>query len=191
MFADLTWFFPVTNTFLWLFWHHIQMHNQYFLLDVSWNCFSLLSPPPPLSTCLISCAGSNTTVLRSGCIKMLRQIHTSMQMHNETQPVLEQATSEPQLQPQPQTQAHMCSRAAVWSPHQLEECSLLLLTRLLELHDLQASAFLSLLKNKVRQPQHQIQKESTIMHVLLMFKNSDVCLLERTTSPGSARGVWI
>ncbi|CAB1431044.1 unnamed protein product [Pleuronectes platessa] len=95
--------------------------------------------------------GSNTTVLMSGCIKMLRQIHASMQMHNETQPLLEQATSEPQLQTQPQTQTHMCSTAAVCSPNQLEECSLLLLTQLMELHDLQASAFLPLLKNKSAQ----------------------------------------
>ncbi|XP_069384641.1 uncharacterized protein [Paralichthys olivaceus] len=103
----------------------------------------------PVCTAPPKDGNNKLTVLRSGCIKMLRQIHASMQRHNETQPLFEQATSKPQSQPQ--TQAHMCSKAAVWSHHQLEDCSLLLVTRLLELHDLHASAFLSLLKNKSAQ----------------------------------------
>ncbi|XP_035012129.2 uncharacterized protein LOC118109267 [Hippoglossus stenolepis] len=143
--------------------------------------------------------GSNTTVLRSGCIQMLRQIHTSMQMHNETQPLFEQATSEPQLQPQPQTQAHMCSKAAVWSPHQLEECSLLLLTRLLELHDLQASAFLPLLNNKSAQhlqvlrdeyeSKLQMQSSTNLLQLLTSFLVSKSCNEQKTAECSSSGAV--
>ncbi|XP_056243135.1 uncharacterized protein LOC130176210 [Seriola aureovittata] len=87
------------------------------------------------------------TVLRNGCIKRLRQIHASLQTHNETQTPLEEMNS----QPQPRMQAHICSKLAVWSQHQLEDCALLLLTHFLELQEVQASTVLPVLMDKSAQ----------------------------------------
>ncbi|XP_047189309.1 uncharacterized protein LOC118314885 [Scophthalmus maximus] len=87
------------------------------------------------------------TVLRNGCIKMLSQLHASLQIHNESQTPLEQTNSEPQLRPQPQIRAHAYGKPAAWSQQQLEDCALLLLSRLLVLQEVQASALLPMLKD--------------------------------------------
>ncbi|XP_039664166.1 uncharacterized protein LOC120563819 [Perca fluviatilis] len=71
------------------------------------------------------------------CIKSLRQIHAGLQMPNETQMPLKQT----HLQPQP----HISSNSAIWYQGQLEDCSLLLLTHLMELQEVQASALLTAL----------------------------------------------
>ncbi|GAA6230424.1 uncharacterized protein LOC122875507 isoform X2 [Lates japonicus] len=97
------------------------------------------------------------TVLRNGCIKRLRQIHASLQTHHETQTPLEQTDSQPH--PQPQMQAHMCSKPAVLSQHQLEDCALLLLAHLLELQEAQASALLPVLLDKSAQHLRVLQDE--------------------------------
>lgn len=82
--------------------------------------------------------------LRNGCIKKLRQIHADLQTHNQT---------------------HACSE--LWSQHQLEDCSMVLLTELIELQELQASVVLPTIIDKVSQGSHCIQSEdSTIMHGL-------------------------
>lgn len=95
--------------------------------------------------------------LRNGCIKKLRQIHADLQTHNRTQTPLKQ-------QHQPQMQAHVSSE--LWSQDQLEDCSLVLLTELIELQEVQASVVLPALIDKVSQCSHTIRsKDSTIMHV--------------------------
>ncbi|XP_042267690.1 uncharacterized protein LOC121897345 [Thunnus maccoyii] len=95
--------------------------------------------------------------LRDVCIKRLRQIHASLQTHGETQIHLEQTY--PQLQPQPQMQAHIGSTLAEWSQHQLEDCALLLLTHLLELQEVQASALLPALMNESTQHLQALRDE--------------------------------
>ncbi|XP_071356635.1 uncharacterized protein [Trachinotus anak] len=87
------------------------------------------------------------SVLRNGCIKRLRQIHASLQTHNGTQTPLEETN----FQPQPHMQAHICTKPAVWSQHQLEDCALLLLTHLLELQEVQVSTLLPVLLGKSAQ----------------------------------------
>ncbi|XP_038562067.1 uncharacterized protein LOC119893800 [Micropterus salmoides] len=86
--------------------------------------------------------------LRNGCIKRLRQIQAGLQTLNETQIPLQQTNPQAQLQPQPQMQAHISSQPGIWSQHQLEDCSLLLLTHLMELQEVQASALLPALMDK-------------------------------------------
>ncbi|XP_042352039.1 uncharacterized protein LOC121950182 [Plectropomus leopardus] len=70
--------------------------------------------------------------LRSGFIKRLRQIHTGLQIQSPLK----------QVNHQPKMQAHISSKPAMWYQHELEECSLLLLTHLVELQEVQASALL-------------------------------------------------
>lgn len=95
--------------------------------------------------------------LRNGCIKKLRQIHADLQTRNRTQTPFKQHH-------QPQMQAHVSSE--LWSQDQLEDCSLVLLTELIELQEVQASVVLPALIDKVSQCSHTIKsKDSTIMHV--------------------------
>ncbi|XP_051237928.1 uncharacterized protein LOC127353026 [Dicentrarchus labrax] len=84
--------------------------------------------------------GHKQAALRNGCIKRLRQIHASLHGCNETQTPLKQTNTQPQLQPQTHT--------SIRSKHQLEDCSLLLLTHLMELQEVQASALLLALMDK-------------------------------------------
>ncbi|XP_074489227.1 uncharacterized protein LOC141766337 isoform X2 [Sebastes fasciatus] len=81
--------------------------------------------------------------LRNGCIKRLRQIHAGLQTQNDTQTPLNQ----PNFHPQP----HISSKPAMRYQHQLEDCSLLLLTHLMELQEVQASALLPALMDKSAQ----------------------------------------
>ncbi|XP_044050666.1 uncharacterized protein LOC122875507 isoform X2 [Siniperca chuatsi] len=105
--------------------------------------------------------------LRNSCIKRLRQIQADLQTHNETQIPLKQTNPKPQLQPQPQPQpqmqVHISRQPAMWSQHQLEDCSLLLLTHLMELQEVQASALLSALMDKsvqgVQALRHEYESE--------------------------------
>ncbi len=115
----------------------------------------------------VSYADSHTqAAFRNGCINRLRQIHVGLQTRNETQTPLKQTNPPPQLQqPQLQMQAYISSEPAMWSQHQLEDCSLLLLTHLMELQEVQASASLPALIDKVSQDNYSIQsKDSTITH---------------------------
>lgn len=107
--------------------------------------------PSPLYFLFALSHADRHTVLRNGCIKMLSQLHASLLIHNESQTPLEQTNSEPQLRPQPQIRAHAYGKPAAWSQQQLEDCALLLLSRLLVLQEVQASALLPMLKDTVRQ----------------------------------------
>lgn len=99
--------------------------------------------------------------LGKDCMKKLRQIHAGLQMPNETQMPLKQT----HLQPQP----HISSNSAICYQGQLEDCSLLLLTHLMELQEVQASALLTALMDKVSQDNHNIHsKDSTITQALLI-----------------------
>ncbi|XP_067358466.1 uncharacterized protein [Channa argus] len=102
------------------------------------------------------------SALRNGCIKRLRQIHATLQTSNG--PPLEQGNPHMQLQSkaQPQMQAHMRSKPAMWSQHQLEDCALLLLSHLLELQEVQASALLPELMDKSAQHILQDKYESEL-----------------------------
>lgn len=123
---------------------------------------------PPLLFPVSYADSQKQTAFRNGCIKRLRQIHAGLQTRNETQTPLKQTNLQPQLQqPQPQMQAHISSEPAMWSQHQLEDCSLLLLTHLMELQEVQASALLPRLMDKVSHDNHSIQsKDSTITHTV-------------------------
>ncbi|KAL7403213.1 hypothetical protein ABVT39_026393 [Epinephelus coioides] len=92
---------------------------------------------------------------RSGCIKKLRQIHASLQTPSETQTPLKQTS----FQAQPQVQAHISSNPAMWYQHQLQDYSLLLLTQLMELQEVQASALLPALIDKSAQQLHALRDE--------------------------------
>lgn len=116
--------------------------------------FSFIIPSFLYSIFPVSYADSHQqAALRNGCIKRLRQIHASLQTHNDTQTLLKQTN----LQPQPQTHAHINSKPAPWYQHQLEDCSRLFLTELMELHEVQASALLPALMDTVSQDNHSIQ----------------------------------
>lgn len=77
--------------------------------------------------------------LRNSCIKKLRQIHASLQTHRT-----------PHLQTQAQT------RSDLWLHHQLEDVSLILLTQLSEVQEVQASVVLSTQTDKVSQSSYSI-----------------------------------
>ncbi|KAL3061629.1 hypothetical protein OYC64_009725 [Pagothenia borchgrevinki] len=79
-------------------------------------------------------------VLRNACIKRLRQIYTGLQRSNDTQTPLKQTDHQPQ--------PHISSQTAVQYKHQLEQCSLLLLTHLMELQEVQATTLLPALKDE-------------------------------------------
>ncbi|XP_068459169.1 uncharacterized protein [Clinocottus analis] len=83
--------------------------------------------------------------LRNGCKKRLREIHADLQRRNDTVTPLKQTT------PQPQLQRNTSSEPAMWHQHHLEDCSLLLLTHLMELQEVQASALLPALMDKSAQ----------------------------------------
>ncbi|KAK9516758.1 hypothetical protein VZT92_024671 [Zoarces viviparus] len=85
------------------------------------------------------------SALRNGCIKRLREIHAGLQTCNGTQTPLKRTNLQPQLQP------HISSQPAMWHQHHLEDCSLLLLTHLMELQEVQASALLPALMDKSAQ----------------------------------------
>ncbi|XP_030282130.1 uncharacterized protein LOC115586861 [Sparus aurata] len=85
--------------------------------------------------------------LKNGCVKRLRQIHADLRARNETQIPLMQTN------PQPQHQAN------TWSQQQLEDCSLLLLTHLMELQEVQASAVLPALTDKSAQRVQALRDE--------------------------------
>ncbi|TNN25386.1 hypothetical protein EYF80_064486 [Liparis tanakae] len=92
---------------------------------------------PPEEDCLQQAA------LRNGCKKRLRQIHADLQTRGDPQTPLKQTHLQPQLQPD------VSSQPAMWYQHRLEDCSLLLLTRLMELQEVQASVLLPALMDKV------------------------------------------
>lgn len=93
---------------------------------------------------LVSSAESNPgAALRNACIKRLRQIYTGLQTSNDTQTPLKQTDHQPQ--------PHISSQTAVRYKHQLEQCSLLLLTHLMELQEVQATTLLPALKDEVSQ----------------------------------------
>ncbi|XP_029378367.1 uncharacterized protein LOC115056226 [Echeneis naucrates] len=106
-----------------------------------------LQGPNPTLPCTEQGGSQNLTVLNNGCIKRLRQIHASLQTHNETHTPQEE-TNSPALQPD--VQAHIC-RSAAWSQHKLRDCSLILLTQLLVLQEIQASTLLPPLVSKCGQ----------------------------------------
>lgn len=139
-----------------------SVYSSFSSTELVFFCFPLISMFH-LSGFLFSYADSHThDALRNGCIKRLRQIQAGLQTLNETQIPLQQTNPQAQLQPQPQMQAHISSQPGIWSQHQLEDCSLLLLTHLMELQEVQASALLPALMDKVSQDNHGIQsKEST------------------------------
>ncbi|XP_036963433.1 uncharacterized protein LOC119024600 isoform X3 [Acanthopagrus latus] len=85
--------------------------------------------------------------LKNGCVKRLRQIHADLRTHNETETPLKLTN------PQPQHQANM------WSQQQLEDCSLLLLTHLMEFQEVQASAVLPALMDKSAQRVQALREE--------------------------------
>ncbi|KAK5902344.1 hypothetical protein CesoFtcFv8_007605 [Champsocephalus esox] len=78
--------------------------------------------------------------LRNACIQRLRQIYTGLQTSNDTQTPLKQTDHQPQ--------PHISSQTAVRYKHQLEQCSLLLLTHLMELQEVQATTLLPALKDE-------------------------------------------
>lgn len=84
--------------------------------------------------------------LRNSCIKKLRQIHASLQTHNRT--------NVEQMQPHLQIQAQTSSD--LWLQHQLEDVSLILLTNLSEVQEVQASVMLSTPTDKVSQSSYSI-----------------------------------
>lgn len=140
--------------------------NRYFLLFLSrvcHNCFSFASPPSFLFPVFYA-DGDEPAALRNGCIKRLRQIQAGLQARNEFQTSLMQTDPQPQPQQQPQMQAHVSSNPSMWSQHQLEDCSVLLLTHLMELQEVKASALLPALMDKVSQdePRHIQSKDSTL-----------------------------
>lgn len=82
-------------------------------------------------------------VLRNGCIKKLRQIHTNL--------VTQTSAQNPSInQHNPKVEASH----ELWSQHQLELCYLVLLEELIELQEIQASQILTALVHKVSQGSH-------------------------------------
>nr|XP_040017632.1 uncharacterized protein LOC120808660 [Gasterosteus aculeatus aculeatus] len=79
--------------------------------------------------------------LRNGCIQRLRELYADLQINTQT-------TSEHR---QPQLQPNASSQPTAWCQHHLEDCSLLLLTHLMELQDVQASALLPALMDESAQ----------------------------------------
>lgn len=116
--------------------------------------------------------------LRNICIKRLRQIHTRLQTHTDTQIILEQAY--PQLQPQPHIQAHT-GTLKEWPRHQLEDCAMLFLTHLLEYQEVQATALLPALIDKVSQHNHSIQSNPK-QNSVIKHKNLEICVSVRVHS---------
>lgn len=68
-----------------------------------------------------------------------------------------------QTNPQPQHQAN------TWSQQQLEDCSLLLLTHLMELQEVQASAVLPALTDKVSRDDHSMQSKDYTKAITGLF----------------------
>ncbi|KAM7414472.1 hypothetical protein PAMA_019341 [Pampus argenteus] len=117
--------------------HLVQLVHGVSLEDLKW---------PPCTVSPKEESSQKQVCLRDICIKRLSEIHASLQSHSETQIVLEQTY--PQLQTQPQMQAQIGSTLTKWSQDKLEDCALLLLNHLLELHEVQASALLPALMDK-------------------------------------------
>ncbi|KAM7003489.1 uncharacterized protein LKV04_004544 [Tautogolabrus adspersus] len=81
--------------------------------------------------------------LRNNCLTRLRQIYADLQAQNETMPTSNQTNPQPQLQID-----HLSSKFEKWSQQQLEDCSLLLLAQMMELHEVRASTLLPALMDK-------------------------------------------
>lgn len=82
-------------------------------------------------------------ILRNGCIKKLRQIHTNL--------VTQTRAQTPSIN---QHNPKMEASHGLWSQHQLELCYLVLLEELIELQEVQASRILTALIHKVSQGSH-------------------------------------
>ncbi|KAM8892205.1 uncharacterized protein AB9W97_012336 isoform 2-T2 [Spinachia spinachia] len=80
---------------------------------------------------------SQPDALRNGCMKRLKELRADLQTRNNTQ-----TNSQPQLLP------NTSSQPTGWCQLHLDDCSLLLLTQLMELQDVQASALLPVLMDK-------------------------------------------
>ncbi|CAJ1056774.1 uncharacterized protein LOC117814889 isoform X1 [Xyrichtys novacula] len=94
------------------------------------------------------------TALRNSCITRLKQVYTDLQT---------QTNPQPQRQPELQMD-HMSSELEMWSKHQLEDCCLLLLTKVMELQEVQVSKLLPALMDKSAQSAQALQNklESTL-----------------------------
>ncbi|XP_037306371.2 uncharacterized protein LOC119195510 isoform X2 [Pungitius pungitius] len=109
------------------------------------NGISIEDLEEPGSTLPLKEDSHQQDALRNGCIKRLGELRADLLMRNNTQTTLEQTHCQPQLQP------NTSSQPTGWCQHHLEDCSLLLLTHLMEFQDVQASALLPALMDKSAQ----------------------------------------
>lgn len=137
---------------------------------------------------LVSCAESNKqAALKNVCIKRLRQIHASLQTH-ETEAPLEQAHLHIEVQPEIQLrmEPHMSSNPVMWSQHQLEDCALILLTHLLELQEVQASALLPELVDMVSEDNQRFTaflEKAGLLETLYLCVSVRVCSISTFCKP--------
>lgn len=89
---------------------------------------------------------SEQTSLRAGCLRMLRQIHTQLKTQSGAQTPSNHTNVQTQMQGE-------------WSQVLLEDCAMLLLTRLIELQEVQVSYLIQELLDGVSQdtPQCRIR----------------------------------
>lgn len=133
-----------------------------FLLHVCQNSFLYFQLPLLF---YLSCAeNEEQAALRNGCITKLRQVRAALQTHSTTQ-----------------TQAQI--QADLWSQDQLEDCSLVLLTKLVELQEVQASAVLSALLDKVSRSSCSIRPKTPQRCTSFFFMYPS----ESAACPNSAR----
>ncbi|XP_041650616.1 uncharacterized protein LOC121514535 [Cheilinus undulatus] len=96
--------------------------------------------------------------LRTSYMKRLKQIYKDLQTQNETPTTSKQANAQPQYQ----SELKMNNRSSnfeMWSKHQLEYCSLLLLVQVMEFQEVQVSTVLPALMDESQQRVRALQDE--------------------------------